>query len=421
MKAKISEPQTWKRVLSIEVPGEEVTGLFEEKILKVKNDLALNGFRAGKVPVAIVKRRYGEAIRADAVEEIIQKAFKKACDDNGIRPISKGVVRDLASKEGEPLTFTIETEIDPGIEIKGFEKLKIKVAPKKIRDADVDAAVVDLQNRFAEYSSVDRPAKNGDYIRIEYLKVFIDGKERADVKNPSYPVELGAEHRLKDFDEALIGHAAGEVVEFSIKFPEDYAEKEAAGKQGKFTVKITGVQEKIVPEVPSFLHKIGNFETEDALRKDLRGRLEDDALQQAKNEAYGKAIETLIKNNPFEVPPARIEMFLDYMMEEAQQKRRQGESLPTREEIDARYRDVAIRSIKRQRIIDYIADKEKITATQEEVDAEIKRLADHYQQPFDTLKLKLRTNGTTLRIRDDIREKKTLEFLVEPPEESGKK
>ena len=280
--------------------------------------------------------------------------------------------------------------------------------------------MVDLQNRFAEYLAVDRPSKKGDYIRIEYQKVLIDGKERTDVKNPSYPVELGAEHRLKDFDKALIGHAAGEVVELSVKFPKDYAEKEAAGKQGEFTVRITGVQEKIVPEVSSFLNKIGNFETEEALREDLRGRLETDALEQAKNEAYAKAIEMLIRDNPFEVPPARIEMFIDYMMEEAQRQRRPGELLPTREEIEARYRDTAIRSIKRQRIIDYIADKEKIAATQEEVDAEIRRLADHYQQPFDTLKQKLRTNGTTLRIRDDIREKKTLEYLVEPPE-SGKR
>ncbi len=420
MKVKVSEPETWKRVVDIEVPGEEVEGLFEEKLSKVKKDLALDGFRAGKVPVAIVKRRFGEAIRADAVEELIQKAFKKACNDNGILPISKGAVRNLASGEGEPLTFTIEVQIDPVVEIEGFRKLKIKVAPKKIQDADVDAAVVDLQNRFAAYSTVDRPSKKGDYIRIEYLKVLIDGQERTDVKNPTYPVELGAEHRLKDFDQALIGHAAGEVIELSVKFPKDYAEKEAAGKQGEFTVRITGVQEKIVPVVSSFLNKIGNFETEEALREDLRGRLETDALEQAKNEAYAKAIEILIRDNPFEVPPARIEMFIDYMMEEAQRQRRQGELLPTREEIEARYRDTAIRSIKRQRIINHIADKEKIAAAQEEVDAEIRRLADHYQQPFDTLKQKLRTNGTTLRIRDDIREKKTLEYLVEPPE-SGKK
>ena len=420
MKVTISEPQAWKRVMDIEVPEEELAGLFEEKLAKIKKDLTLDGFRAGRVPVALVKQRYGEAIRADAVEELIQKSFKAACDDHAILPISRGVVRDLKSEAGHPLTFTIEAEIDPAIEIEGYRKLKIKVAPKKIKDADIDAAIVDLLDRFAEYTAVDRPAKKGDYIRIEYQRVVIDGQERSDVKNPTYPVELGAEHRLKDFDKALIGHAAGEIVELSVKFPKDYAEKEAAGKQGEFIVKITGVQEKIVPEVASFLNKIGNFETEEALRVDLRARLEGDALEQAKNEAYGKAIDTLIENNPFDVPPARIETFFDYMMDEARKQVHQGEREPTRQEIDARYRDVAIRTIKRQRIVDFVADKEKIAATQEEVDTEIRRLADYYQQPFDTLKQSLRANGTTLRIRDEIREKKTLAFLVDPSE-AGKR
>jgi trigger factor len=401
--------------MDIEVPEEELAGLFEEKLAKIKKDLTLDGFRAGRVPVALVKQRYGEAIRADAVEELIQKSFKAACDDHAILPISRGVVRDLKSEAGHPLTFTIEAEIDPAIEIEGYRKLKIKVAPKKIKDADIDAAIVDLLDRFAEYTAVDRPAKKGDYIRIEYQRVVIDGQERSDVKNPTYPVELGAEHRLKDFDKALIGHAAGEIVELSVKFPKDYAEKEAAGKQGEFIVKITGVQEKIVPEVASVLQKIGNFDTEEALRDDLRGRLASDALEEAKKEAYGSAIETLIRDNPFEVPPSRIEMFLDYMADEARKQLRQGEKEPTREEIDARYHDVAVRSIKRQRIIDFIADKEKIAATQDEVDAEIKRLADYYRQPFDALKQRLRANGTTLKIRDEIREKKTLEFLVELP------
>ncbi len=420
MKVKVSEPESWKRVLSIEVPGEDVDKVFAEKLSKIQKDLKLDGFRSGKVPKSIVMQRYGEAIRADAVDDLIQKSFKTACENNAIIPISRGVVSKLESKEGEPLTFDIETEIDPPIDIKGYLKLKVKVDPKKIKEADVDAAVVDLQNRFAEYAAVDRPAKKGDYIKIEYQKVVIDGQERTDVKNPPYPVELGAEQRLKDFDKGLIGHAAGEVVDVSVKFPKDYSESEVAGKSGQFTVKITGVQEKILPEVASFLNKIGNFETEEALRVDLRARLEGDALEQAKNEAYGKAIDTLIENNPFDVPPARIETFFDYMMDEARKQVRQGEREPTRQEIDARYRDVAIRTIKRQRIVDFVADKEKIAATQEEVDTEIRRLADYYQQPFDTLKQSLRANGTTLRIRDEIREKKTLAFLVDPSE-AGKK
>jgi trigger factor len=415
VKSTVSEPQSWKRVFEIEIPPDDVEKACEEKLQKVKKELSLPGFRPGKVPFPLIKQRYGEAIRADAIEDLIQKSFKDACTEKNIMPISKGVVNNLKDEQGKPLSFSIEAEIDPAIELKGYNKRKIKVAPKKVKDSDVDESVKSLQERFAEFKDIDRPSKKGDYVKLEYLKVVIGGQERREVKSPTYPVELGAEHRIKDFDKGLIGHTAGETVDLTIKFPKDYSEKEVAGKGGEFTIKITAVQEKSLPEVAVFLKQLGEFENEEALRVQIRKNLEAEALEQAKNEAYNEAIEDIIKDNPFEIPPARVEMFIDYLMERAKSKQRLGEALPSREEVVARYRDMAVRTIKRQRIIDFIAAKEKIQPAQEEVDAEIRKMAERYNQPFDTLKQTLRQNGTTLRIRDDLREQKTLDYLVELP------
>jgi trigger factor len=414
VKAKITEPESWKRVIEIELPHEDLDKLFNEKMSGVKKELSLPGFRPGKVPLPLIKQRFGEAIKGEAIDELVQKAFKEACTENNITPISRGkVTNELKIEEGKPLTFSVEAEVDPVIDIKGYEKLKVKATPKKIKDDEVDEALNNVQQRFAEFKDVDRPTKKGDYVKLEYLKVVIDGTERPDVKNPTYPVELGAEHRIKDFDKGLIGHSAGETVEVSIKFPKDYADKEVAGKGGEFTIKITSVQEKVLPEInDEFLKKLGNFADVEALRADLRKRIEEDEIQRAKNEAYAQAIEKLAEDNPFDVPPARIEHFIDYIMEEAQRERRQGEPLPAREEVEKKYHDVAIRTIKRQRIIDFIAAKEKISATQEEVDNEIKKLAEQYNQPFESLKQTLRQNGTTLRIREDLREQKTLNYLI---------
>jgi trigger factor len=415
VKSTVSEPQSWKRVFEIEIPPDDVEKACEEKLQKVKKELSLPGFRPGKVPFPLIKQRYGEAIRADAIEDLIQKSFKDACTEKNIMPISKGVVNNLKDEQGKPLSFSIEAEIDPAIELKGYNKRKIKVAPKKVKDSDVDESVKSLQERFAEFKDIDRPSKKGDYVKLEYLKVVIGGQERREVKSPTYPVELGAEHRIKDFDKGLIGHTAGETVDLTIKFPKDYSEKEVAGKGGEFTIKITAVQEKSLPEVAVFLKQLGEFENEEALRVQIRKNLEAEALEQAKNEAYNEAIEDIIKDNPFEIPPARVEMFIDYLMERAKGEQRLGEALPSREEVAQRYRDMAVRTIKRQRIIDFIAAKEKIQPAQEEVDAEIRKMAERYNQPFDTLKQTLRQNGTTLRIRDDLREQKTLDYLVELP------
>ncbi|NLG17277.1 MAG: trigger factor [Fibrobacter sp.] len=414
MKATVSEPESWKRILEIEIPEQEVQSAFDQKLSKVKKDIKLPGFRPGKIPLTIIKQRFGGAIRAEVVDELIQKSYKDACDENKITPVSPANVTDMKAPEWEAIHITVETQVDPEIEIKGYDKLKVKSSPKKIKDSDVDDALSQLRERFAEFKDVEREAKKGDFLSYEYLKVSIDGQERPDIKNPNYPIELGGENRIKDFDKGLIGHSANDIVDLDINFPEDYPDADVAGKGGQFQIKIIAVQEKVLPELnEEFFKKLGGeMKDEAGLREQLKKNIEEEEKNKAKNEAYNKAIDKLIENNPFEVPPARVEQFIDYMQQEATRYQRPGTAAPTREELESRYNDTAVRSIKRQRIIEFIADKENIKATQEEVDKEIQRLADIYNQPFEELKQNFRKNGTTLRIRDDLKEQKTLDYLI---------
>lgn len=413
MKATVSSPESWKRVIEVEIPVEEVNTEFDAKLDKYRKELKLPGFRPGKVPTTLIKQRFGASIRAEAIDELVQKSFRQACEDNKIIPVSQAKVNDVKTDENAPVSFVIETEVDPEIEIKGYDKTKVKASPKKIKDSDIDDAIKGLQDRFAEFKDIDRPSKKGDYIRFEYLKVVMDGVERTNVQNPNYPVELGSESQIKDFDKGLIGHAAGETVDVEVKFPKDYAEEDIAGKVGQFQIKITAVQEKILPEVnEEFIKKMGNFADEAAFRANLKENLEKEELSRAKTEAQNEAIEKIINDNPFDVPPARVEQFIDYMYNETTRYNRPGTPLPPREEVAAHYQETAVKSIKRQRILDFIAAKENIKATQEEVDKEVQRLADMYHQPFETLKATFRKNGTTNRIRDDLREQKTLDYLI---------
>lgn len=422
MKSTVSQPESWKRVIEIEIPQEEVQSAFDQKLNKYKKDLKLPGFRPGKIPVSIIKQRFGHSIREEVIDELIQKSYKDACEENKIFPVSPAKLNDLDAPENGPVHISIETQVDPEIEIKGYNKLKIKASPKKIKDSDVDDSIEQLRERFAEFKPVEREAKKGDFISYEYLKVVIDGQERTDIKNPEYPVEIGGENRVKDFDKGLIGHSAGDIVDLDIKFPDDYPDSEVAGKGGQFQIKVVAVQEKVLPELnEEFLKKLGDFKDEAALREQIRNNLEAEEKNRSKNEAYNKAIDKLIDDNPFDVPPARIEQFIDYMQQEAMRYQRPGTAAPSREELESRYTETAIRAIKRQRILDYVAAKENIKATQEDVDKEIQRLAEIYNHPFEELKQTFRKNGTTLKIRDDIREQKTLDYLIGESSETGEK
>jgi trigger factor len=412
LKASLSQPKSWQRVFDIEIPEEELNAVVAEKQGTYGKRVRLPGFRKGKVPAKILQSRFGPAIRAEAIEELIQKSYEEACQRDNVVPICGARVSDLKADKAGPVRFRVETEVDPEIEVKGYKKLKVSPNPRKIKSSDIDEAVESLRERLAEVNDVDRPAATGDLVSIEYITVEIDGQQRSDFKSPQYPIELGGA-RLKDFDKGLQGRSAGETVEIKVKFPKDYAERSVAGKTGRFEVKILKVQEKRLPEIDeAFLKKVGDFADVEALRDRVRTDLEAKEMERAKNEAYSKAMDVLIKNNDFEVPASRVESYIDHMVEETAKYRRGGQPLPTREEIASRYRESGIRAIKRYRIIDYIARQEDIKATQEEVDGRIEHMARVYNQPFDQLKQALRKDGTTNRIRADIREQKTLDFLV---------
>jgi trigger factor len=408
----VSAPEKWKRVISFEIPRAEFDEDLDRKLVKYGRQLKIAGFRPGKAPANIVKARYGATIRTEVVEDVIQKSFEDACTQNDIVPIARARVGDLRFEEGQSLTFTIETEVDPPVEIRTYRKLRVRPNPSKIKSGNVDGVVRDLRERMARFDDVERVSKKGDFVTLEYVKVMVDGAERSDVSSPKYPIEVGASS-IKEFDKSLVGRAAGETFEVSVKFPKDYGDREIAGKSGSFEIKVVKVQERILPEVDeSFLKKVGDFKDEGALREAITKDLEARERERAKNEAYNKAIDTLIKDNPFDVPPSRVAQYIDHVYDDVKQYVRPGETPPSREEIEKRYRDIGIRTIKRFRVLDYVARQEKIKATQEEVDRQIEALARQYNRPFEELKQRMRREGATERIREDIRERKTLDFLI---------
>jgi trigger factor len=414
LKTTVSQPETWKRVIEFEIPADDISAAVDAKLNEYRRSARLPGFRQGKVPAGMVKQRFGEAALADVVDDKIKDAFKAACEEHNIDPVSQPTMTDMKKPvDGEPLRFTIETEVDPPIEIQGYDKLKIKLKTNKIKDSDVDDNFNHFVERFAEYKDVDRASKKGDSVRVEYVSVTIDGEERPDLKNhnPAYPIELGAEGVFKEFDKGLTGVKAGDEVDITVKFPKEYADSGAAGKTGIFAVKVLAVQEKHLPEVnEEFLKKLGDFDTVDALKAEMRRGMEEEEEVKAKRAAHNEAVEKLINDNPFDVPPAKVEAFINIMIEDHAQGRN-GQIEP-REELSERFRDSAVMTLKRIRIIDYIADKEKIKAAQEEVDREIELMARRYGHDFDQLKQIFRKNGTTNRIRAEIRERKTLNFLI---------
>ena len=248
MKATIEEPTSWQRVINVEIPNEEVQEEFQVKLNEYKKKVKLPGFRPGKVPNNLIKTRFGPAIRAEVIDDLVNKTFREACSENSINPVNEGKISDLKAEEESAVTYKVEVEVDPEIEITGYKKLKVKPVLNKIKDSDVENTLKNLQERMAENRDLDRPSQNGDLISFEYVNVAVDGVPNNDLKSPQYPIEIG-KGSLKDFDKGLIGLSAGEEADISVKFPKDYQAQEIAGKTADMKIKVTNVQEKIIPEV----------------------------------------------------------------------------------------------------------------------------------------------------------------------------
>lgn len=413
LKATVKETKPWRKTIYVEIPDEEVQEEFQTQLTKYKKEVRLPGFRQGKVPANIIKSRFGNAIREEIINTLIKKSVSDACQDNKLIPLTEFNLEDLKVEENQPVTFNVEFEVDPEIEIKDYKNLKIKIEKKKITNKDVDEAFNELLNRMAQYEDVERVSQEGDFITVETLNVTVDGNPRNELTPPAEPIEIG-KGALEEFNKGLVGLSVGQETEISLIFPADFHIKDCASKEGIFKIKVKHIREKVIPEInDEFLKKIGNFSDEKSLRDQIQKDLEENAQRQSIKNAHQKAIEILIEKNEFEVPPSKIENYIDRIMEEQAKNNKGGNHpAPDRDQISKVYKDIGIFTMKQYRILDYIANKEKIKATQSEVNNRIQLIADQYKQPFEDVKKILRQNGTTTRIREEIKEEKTLNSLI---------
>lgn len=412
MKATVKETESWKREISIEIPTEQIDASFNDKLKEYKKTITLPGFRKGKVPTKILKGRFGESIKAEVIDGLVNDAYRTALKDNDLSPIAEPKINDLKVEDDEPITFNVELQIDPEVEIKDYKDLGIAPEFTEVTDEDVQKSLDEYLLHSGEIKESAEAAVDGDTVTVEYTSVLVDGEEVEGV-SPTPPSFVLGRSPIEAINEGIRGNKAGDTAIFSVDFESDYFNDKVAGKTAEITVNIQKVETKIPAEINDELfEKLGETITnEEELRSEIKKNLEENSKEEALAAAHSKAIDALIEKNPFEVPPARLEYYYDQVAEQQKHYLPEGEA-PNREKIKEIYSESALRELKQYRIVDFISTAEKVKATQEEVDKEIQKMAEQYGREFEELKTILRQNGTTNRIREQIKEKKTLDLLV---------
>lgn len=409
MSVEIKETSATKRTLEVTISQEDLKAPFEKKLSQYKKQVALKGFRQGQVPKAMILKQFGDAIHHEVVNETVDKVIGEELKKAGIIPVSQLKVVKFNDDKEAGVTLTVEAEIDPEIDIKGYADLGITVPATAVHEEEVQAELDRMTQMWSKDEHVDRAAGKGDVVVGNYIEVVIDGEKQELPENKEFRSLLG-ESASPGFDEGLMGVNAGDKKEINFTYPADHKEERYRGKTAKFNVEITDVREIVPPKFDEeFCKQIGvkdEAELKDNITESLANRKKDEA----KAKAIDEAIDKLIESNPFEVPQARVFDLIKWTINRNVQDPKDAVD-PTEEQINSLSGE-AIREIKKHRILEFVATKEKIKPTQDAVDERLKLMAAAYQVDFETLKGHFRQSGRINQLREELRFQMAGEFLV---------
>ncbi|MGA7685178.1 MAG: trigger factor [Terriglobales bacterium] len=419
--------ESTKREIEVEIPAAEVGRETETLIQKYQKVARIAGFRRGHVPASIIRQRFSEEIKTDVAEALIPRYFRQEAERLGIHPVSQPRVTDMHLHEGEPLRFKAAFEVLPEIKLEGYKELRADKPEIAVSESDVEQALEDLREQHAKFDTVEgRVLADGDFAQASLdgtpkaTKAVAAGNaaEGQPVHMDEVLVEIAGKNTMPEFTEHLRGAQAGDERTFDVNYPEDAQDKRLAGKTFTYTVKVSAIKTKTLPELnEEFVKQFGEFTTVDELRQRIRQQMEAERRHEAEHKAKDKLVEELIQRNDFEVPDSLIEQQIDIRLERGLRAlAAQGLSAEHMKKMDlprlrAGQREQAIHDVKAALLLEKVAEVENVQVSDDEMNAEVDSLAKQTKQTTEAIRTRLTRDGGLDRIRTRIRNEKTLEFL----------
>ena len=415
--------------LTITIEKEAYLDAMEKAYLKVRNQVNIPGFRKGKAPRQIIESYYSEAVFYDEACNIaIPEAYDKAIDEQGLFAVDQPEIDIVDIGRDTGIVFTAVVTLKPEVKLGQYKGLQAEKTEYPVTDEDIEAELKSAQDRVARWVEVtDRPIENGDRIMLDYSG-FSDGEMFPGGTAENQPLEIGSGRFIPGFEEQLVGMKLGDEGEIKIKFPEEYHAPELAGKDAVFLVKIREIKGKQVPEIDDeFAKDVSEFDTLAEYKDSIRAKLEESNKQRTQNEFEEKLIELATGNATIEIPHVMVHrqaerMLRDFELRLSYQGLRMQDYLAmvgqTREALLEQNEGEAERTVRTSLVMEQIQKEENIEATDEDVEAEIEKLATGRNQKAEDLK-KTFGEEDNQYLKDNIIMQKTVKFLSENAEEAA--
>jgi trigger factor len=420
MKAELKDVSECKKSLDIEIPLEvvdhEITHIAQELARKAR----VPGFRPGKAPVGVVKTRFRDEIVSEMMQHLMPKYFGDAIDERKLDIVQAPQFESVDYGAGKPLRFKAAFEVYPQLNVTNFEGIPVQEVSAGVEDSEVETSLKKLQEDMAELSPVeeDRPVAEGDFAEISYSGI-IAGSDEPPITGQKAVAEIGGRTTVQEFTENLVGARVDEEKTFTVNYRPDYPEQRLAGKSVEYTVKIEALKTKEMPELNDELaQRFGEYKTLDELKAKIREDLGKHKREHAQEQMREKMLEWLEDNNEFELPESLVERQLKIRVQRLlRDLARQGIN-PERLDVDwakirADQHGQAVRDVKGSLILEHISEKQNIAVADEEIEAEIEKIAAETNRPKEKVKEVLSRDSGLERLRGQIRNKKTLDLLQE--------
>ena len=410
----------------MEVPAEVVSRVFAQVVKRYQRNANIPGFRAGKVPEAVIRRKFAQGLRQDVLETLLPAQFRAAIEKEGIEPVSQPQVTSLHLADGEPMRFQAAFEILPAIDVTGYDQVRISRVHAALTDDEFEEELNRIRESHATMEPVeeDRPLADGDYAQIRYtglIQPVAEGEAAAKpIISEDSLVEVGGPDTMEAFTSALRGAKFGQEMQIEVTYPEDFAERGLAGRTVAYDVEMKGIRKKNLPELnDEFAKQMGEYETMDVFREKLRGHLASDKRRRAEAEAKDGLVGGFVERFQFPVPESLLQQQIDARLDRGL-RALAGQGMTTEQmrrldfgRLRAAQRDSALNELKGSLILDRIADVENVQVTDEEADAQLQLLAYQAREPLDTLRKRLTDDGGLARIREQLRREKTVDRIYE--------
>lgn len=419
MKSTVEKVSNLQRRLNIEVPAEVVAGAFDKVFKGIQRQANIKGFRQGKAPIATIKSLYGDQVKNDVAQELIQKHYFDALQEHKLDPISYPEFEFDVPKETGDFSFSANFDVRPEINLKKYEGLEVTTEKFVVDDQKVNDVLENIRASRANLVDVieARPAQLGDVAVIDF-EGSVDGKPLDGGSGKNHNLELGANQFIEGFEQGIVGMAVGGQKTLTLKFPDPYHSADLAGKPVEFKVTLVGLKKKALPELnDEFVKTLGGFESVDKLKATIREDLEQNEKRRIDNDTKNRLLKELVKNNPVEVPASMLADQKKALVEDMRKRMTdQGMDEAGFEDYakkwDRDFETTAGEMIQSGFLVDAIAKKHDLRWTQEDLDAKIAEYAAQTGIDLERIREFYSKPEQTQRLTYMITEEKTIAHLL---------